>query len=83
MLNLINTLINAAAKLPIFGKGKGAATVTGIVTAATGWITGNVAPHIITDQNIVPLVQAAAEFVTALGTLIAAFGFGRKVIANA
>jgi predicted ATPase len=65
--------------LPFLGKlGKGKATVAGTVTALTAKAVMLVAPHVITDQNIVQIILATAEVIKALGELVAAFGIGRK-----
>lgn len=77
MFGFLNKALGAAAK-PLGSVLRGKLTVTGIAATVAAAAVGKVAPQIITSENIVALVQAAAAFVGALATLVAAFGFGRK-----
>lgn len=79
MIGILNTAIGVLAKLPFLKKAVGKITVTGILGAAVGKLAGVVAPHIVTDQNLVPLIHAAAEFVTAVFGGLALVGFGRRI----
>ena len=79
MIGILNTAISLAAKLPFFRKAAGKVTVGGIIAGAAAAVTGQIAPHILTDQNLVPAIQAVATVITALATLVSAFGFGRRV----
>ena len=65
--------------LPILGKiGKGRATITGVVAAVTGIGVKHFIGDVLTAENLVETIRAVADIITALGTVIAAFGFGRK-----
>lgn len=65
--------------LPFLGKlWKGKATIVGDVVAATGIAVVTGSGHVVTDQNIVPILHEVGLILTALGGLISAFGFGRK-----
>lgn len=65
--------------LPLLGKvGKGKATVVGAAGVVAGALTRGVAPHVLTDANLVGALHEVAGIVEALGTVVAAFGFGRK-----
>ena len=83
MLSILNTVLGAAAKLPIFHKGKGTATVTGLAGVAAGVVAAAVgAPFIggvLNADNLVPSIKAVAEVVAQIAAIVAAFGFGRKV----
>lgn len=84
MLSFLGNAITALAKraLPILGKtGKGKATATGVLGVATGLLVGQAAPFIggvLNAENLVPAIRALAEVITALATVVAAFGLGRK-----
>lgn len=83
MLGLLNTVIRTAAKLPIFSKAKGTATVVGLAGVAAGVVGATVgAPFIggvLNAENLVPAIKAVAEVVAQIAAIVAAFGFGRKV----
>lgn len=79
MIGILNTAISVLAKLPFFKKGAGKVTVGGILAGAAATITGTMAPHVVTDQNVVAIIQSAATVITALATLVSAFGLGRRV----
>lgn len=65
--------------LPLLGKiGKGKATVVGAVTALVGVGAKQFVGDVLTAENLVESIRAVADVITALGTLVAAFGFGRK-----
>lgn len=55
----------------------GTMTGTGGVVGAVGIATGLISPHVVTDANIVAIINAAAGVLTALGTVIASFGAQR------
>lgn len=80
MIGILNTVISVAAKLPLFKKGAGKITPASIIVGGVSAITGAVSPHILTDQNLVPTIQALASVITALATLVGAFGFGRRTV---
>ena len=65
--------------VPFLGKlGKGKATVIGAVAALAGVATKQFIGDVLTAENLVESIRAVADVITALGTVIAAFGFGRK-----
>lgn len=65
--------------LPVLGKlGKGKATVVGAVAALAGVATKQFIGDVLTAENLVESIRAVADVITALGTVVAAFGFGRK-----
>ena len=65
--------------LPVLGRlGKGKATITGAVAVIAGATGKAIAPHVLTDANLVGALHEVAGIVEALGTVVAAFGFGRK-----
>lgn len=65
--------------LPILGVvGKGRATITGVVAAVAGVGIKHFIGDVLTAENLVETIRAVADIITALGTVIAAFGFGRK-----
>lgn len=76
--NLVKTIL--APLTPILGTFlKGKLTGAGVVTTITGLATGFIAPHIVTDQNLVPLLHEIGYIITALGGFVASFGHGRHV----
>lgn len=76
-IKLVGRLIGGA--LPLLGKlGKGKATVVGAVAALAGVATKQFIGDVLTAENLVESIRAVADVITALGTLVAAFGFGRK-----
>lgn len=67
------------ALLPILGKlGKGKATIVGDIGALVAGGAAFVAPHVLTDQNLVPVVHEVALVLIALFGMISSFGIGRK-----
>lgn len=65
--------------VPFLGKlGRGKATVVGAVAALAGVATKQFIGDVLTAENLVESIRAVADIITALGTLVAAFGFGRK-----
>jgi len=65
--------------IPFLGRlGKGKATVVGAIAAVTGLGAKHFIGDVLTAENLVETIRAVADVVTALGTVIAAFGFGRK-----
>lgn len=69
----------ATKVLPFIGKlGKGKATIAGAAAVVASQVANVVAPHVLTDQNLVAALHELANILTALGTVISAFGFGRK-----
>jgi len=65
--------------IPFLGKlGKGKATVIGAIAAVTGLGAKHFVGDVLTAENLVETIRAVADVVTALGAVIAAFGFGRK-----
>jgi len=84
LLSLLAKALPLIKKVPLLRHiPKGKATLSGAITAAVGLVSGAAAPHIITDQNIVAVLQAVAEIVVALGGVVAAFGGTRKVVYTA
>lgn len=74
---LIGTVVGTV--LPFLGKlGKGKATIAGAVAAITGIGIKHFIGDVLTAENLVETIRAVADIITALGTLVAAFGFGRK-----
>ena len=63
--------------------GKGLATIAGVSVAGTGAAATIAIPAITTDANTVALVHEIGVALTAFGTLLAAFGVGRKAGASA
>jgi len=65
--------------IPFLGKlGKGKATVAGAIAVVAGLGAKHFVGDVLTAENLVETIRAVADVVTALGTVIAAFGFGRK-----
>ena len=62
--------------------GKGLATIAGVSVAGTGAAATIAIPAITTDANTVALVHEIGVMMTALGTVLAAFGVGRKAGAS-
>lgn len=76
--NLVKTVLGPLT--PILGTFlKGKLTGAGVVTTITGLATGLIAPHIVTDQNLVPLFHEIGYIITAIGGVVASFGHGRYV----
>lgn len=73
-------IISALGKvIPFLGKlGKGKATVVGTIATVAGLGAKHFIGDVLTAENLVDAIRAAADVLTALGTVIAAFGFGRK-----
>lgn len=62
-------LVNKAPKDTLTGLGG----IIGIAGAAAGVVS----PHIVTAENIVPILKAACEIVTAIGGIMVAMGAQR------
>lgn len=69
---VLKPALKLANKVP-----EGKLTGLGGLIGATGVALGISSGHIVTDQNIVAILKAVAEIVTALGTVVAAFGAQR------
>lgn len=69
---VLGPLVGLANKAP-------AGTLTGIgaVAAAAGAATAALNPHVVTNQNIVEIINAVAGVVTAVGTIIVGLGAQR------
>lgn len=82
MLGILNTAISLAAKLPIFKKGSGKATVSGLAGITAGVIGATVGAEfiggVLNAENLVPAIEAGAKMLAQVAAIIAAFGFGRK-----
>lgn len=83
MLGILK-VVGSAAKLvigPLVGLANKApqGTLTGIGTVATAAGVGLAAlnPHVVTNQNIVEILNAVAGIITALGTVVAGIGAHR------
>lgn len=65
--------------LPFLGKiGKGKATVAGAIAVVAGLGAKHFIGDVLTSENLVESIRAIADVITAIGTVVAAFGFGRK-----
>lgn len=58
---------------------KGKLTGIGVITGLAGAATTLVAPHVVTDQNIVAILHEIGLILTGIGTIISSFGHGRAV----
>ena len=79
-LSLIGSALKLVAKplsKVLMALPKGTTTGTGGIISAVGLVTGAVAPHILTDVNLVPALEAVAHIITAIGGVVASFGLGR------
>ena len=68
----LKPLVGLAAKVP-----QGKLTGLGGVVGAVGIALGGLSGHIVTSENIVPIINAFANVLVALGTVIASFGAWR------
>ena len=69
---IVNPLVKVANRAP-----DGTLTGIGGVIAAGGIALGAASGHIVTSENIVPIIRAVADVIVALGTVVAAFGAQR------
>lgn len=69
----LKPLVQLAAKVPS-GKLTGTGGLIGLAGGALSALTGY---HIVTSENIVPIINACANVLVALGTVIASFGAWR------
>ena len=76
----LGSIVSALGRvIPFLGKiGKGKATVAGAIAVVAGLGAKHFVGDVLTAENLVESIRAIADVVTALGTMIAAFGFGRK-----
>ena len=58
--------------------GKGLATILGVSVGSAGGATALAAPLIATDANTVAALHEIGIIIASLGSLLAAFGLGRK-----
>lgn len=66
----LKPLVQLASKVPN-GKLTGTGGIIGLAGGALSALTGY---HIVTAENIVPIINACANVLVALGTVIASFG---------
>jgi hypothetical protein len=84
MFEILSKVVSTAAKLPIFAKGRGKATLTGLAGVAAGAVVMQGAPFIggvLNADNLVPVIEALAKMLAQIAAIVAAFGFGRRVSA--
>lgn len=78
-MNIGGIIRTVGRLLPFLGRlGKGKATIAGAVAVAVGVGAKQFVGDVLTAENLVEAIRAVADVLTALGTIIAAFGFGRK-----
>lgn len=83
MIGILGTVLKLVAKpltAAVAAIPKGNATGVGGLIGAAGVLGAVVAPHVVTDQNVVAIIEAIAKVVLAIGSVIASMGAMRHEV---